>query len=72
MKKMIALNEAELSTVSGARKHRKPSVSVKKIGDVYQQNSFDVTQVIADADVYGNLSMTAYAEQSNSNTGSIS
>jgi len=71
MKKMIALNEVELSTVSGARKH-KPSVSIKKIGDVYQQNSFDVTQVIADVGVYGDLSMTAYAEQSNTNSGSIS
>jgi len=69
MKKMT---EIELSTVSGAR-HGKRSLKVtKSIGSVRQVNTFDVTQVIADADVSGDLSMTALAEQSNSNTGSVS
>ncbi len=70
--KMFVLAEAELTTVSGGRSHRKPFKVVKAIGDVYQENSFNVTQVIASASVSGDLSMTAYAMQSNSNTGSVS
>jgi hypothetical protein len=70
MKKMT---ESELSAVAGASGHRKPFTKiVKKIGDVTQSNSFDVTQVVADADVSGDLNMTAYAVQSNSNSGTIS
>ena len=69
MKKMT---ETELSTVSGARHGKRSFKLVKKIGPVSQTNTFDVTQVVADADVFGDLSMTAYAEQSNSNSGSIS
>jgi hypothetical protein len=70
---MKTMTEVELSAVAGATGHRKPSkLVIKKIGDVTQSNSFAATQAVADLDVYGDLNVTAYAEQSNSNSGSIS
>jgi hypothetical protein len=72
---MKKITETELSAVAGGHaKHAKPSFTkiVKKIGDVTQSNSFNVTQVVADADVGGDLDMTAYAVQTNTNSGSIS
>jgi hypothetical protein len=68
---MKMITEAELTTVTGAG-HHKPSKSIKKIGDVFQVNTFAATQALADLDVGGNLDVTAYASQSNTNSGSVS
>ena len=65
--KMTALNEAELSTVSGAGKHRKHKPSLK-VGNIDQSNDSTITQAVADADVGGDLSQSATVTQSNSNS----
>jgi len=69
MKKMT---ETELSTVAGASHKPSKKIIVKKIGSVHQRNSFDATQALADFDVGGDLDVSALAEQSNENSGTVS
>jgi hypothetical protein len=68
--KMTALTETELCTVAGgSHKHAKLSI---KLGPVSQSNSSTITQVVADADIGGDLTQAAVVSQSNSNSNSFS
>ncbi len=66
---MKTMTETELSTVAGGHGFKKV---VKKIGPVDQSNRSDITQVVADALVAGDLTVFASVAQSTDNSGSIS